>query len=50
MITPKGNRNVAFTKQKVNKDTLKRLLKYITVDYKKTLIFVVICIIISSVA
>ena len=50
MITPKGNRNVAFTKQKVNKDTLKRLLKYITLDYKKTLIFVVICIIISSVA
>ena len=50
MITPKGNRNVAFTKQKVNKDTLKRLLKYITVDYKNTLIFVVICIIISSVA
>ena len=50
MITPKGSRNVAFTKQKVNKDTLKRLLKYITLDYKKTLIFVVICIIISSVA
>ena len=37
-------------KPKINKDTLKRLLKYITADYKKTLILVVICIIISSIA
>lgn len=37
-------------KPKINKDTLKRLLKHITADYKKTLILVVICIIISSIA
>ena len=43
-------RKVAFTDQKINKDTLKRLLKYITADYKKTLIFVVICIVLSSIA
>ena len=47
---PMPQRNQVFTKQKLNKDTLKRLLKYITVDYKKTLIFVVICIILSSIA
>lgn len=35
---------------KINKETLKRLLKYITGDYKKTLIFVIICIILSSIA
>ena len=39
-----------FTRPKISKHTLKRLLKYITVDYKKTLIFVIICIILSSVA
>ena len=43
-------RKVGYTGQKVNKDTLKRLLKYITVDYKKTLVFVVICIVLSSIA
>lgn len=43
-------RKVGYTGQKINKDTLKRLLKYITVDYKKTLIFVVICIVLSSIA
>ena len=43
-------RRVGYTGQKINKDTLKRLLKYITVDYKKTLIFVVICIVLSSIA
>ena len=35
---------------KINKQTAKRLLKYITSKYKKQLIFVVICIILSSVA
>ena len=43
-------KNQGFTKPKISKNTLKRLLKYITVDYKKTLIFVVICIILSSIA
>ena len=43
-------RKVGYTGQKINKNTLKRLLKYITVDYKKTLIFVVICIVLSSIA
>ena len=46
----KPQRNQGFTKPKISKNTLKRLLKYITVDYKKTLIFVVICIILSSIA
>lgn len=43
-------KNQGFTKPKINKHTLKRLLKYITADYKKTLIFVIICIILSSIA
>ena len=43
-------RKVGYTGQKINKNTLKRLLKYITVDYKKTLVFVVICIVLSSIA
>lgn len=43
-------KNQGFTKPKISKHTLKRLLKYITVDYKKTLIFVIICIILSSIA
>ena len=47
---PMPPKNQGFTKQKINKGTLKRLLKYITVDYKKTLIFVVISIILSSIA
>lgn len=38
------------TKPKVNKKTIKRLLGYITKKYKKQLILVVICIIISSIA
>ena len=37
-------------KQKINKDTLKRLLKYITNGHKRTLAFVVICILVSSIA
>ena len=47
---PMPQKKVAFTGQKINKDTLKRLLKYITVDYKKTLIFVILSIILSSIA
>lgn len=45
-----SQKNAGFTKPKINKNTLKRLLKYITVDYKKTLIFVIVCIILSSIA
>ena len=47
-----GNRgrNMGKPKQKLNKGTLKRLIKLITNNHKKTLIFVVICIILSSVA
>ena len=47
-----GNRgkNMGKPKQKINKGTLKRLIKLITNNHKKTLIFVVICIILSSVA
>ena len=36
-------------KQKLNKNTLKRLIKLVTKDYKKTLVFVIICIILSSI-
>lgn len=39
-----------MTKQKLNKKTLKRLIKLITNDYKGILILVIICIILSSVA
>lgn len=46
----KPQKNEISEKPKINKNTLKRLLKYITVDYKKTLIFVVICIVLSSIA
>jgi len=35
---------------KIDKGTAKRLLKYVTQKYKKQLLLVVICIIISSVA
>ena len=37
-------------KRRINKNIIKRLLKYINKEYKKTLIFVIICIIISSIA
>lgn len=37
-------------KEKLNKDTVKKLAKYITKNYKKYLIIVLICIIISSIA
>ena len=37
-------------KMKINKNTIKRLLKYITKNHKFTLIIVVICIILSSLA
>lgn len=50
MMPSKGPKNISYTGKKINKDTVKRLLKYITEDYKKTLIFVIICIIVSSVA
>lgn len=36
--------------KKINKNVIKRLLQYINKEYKKTLIFVIICIIISSIA
>lgn len=48
MAIPQKGEN--FQKPKINKNTLKRLLKYITVDYKITLVFVVICIVLSSIA
>lgn len=44
------NRKNGFTKQKIDKRTLKRLLKIITKEHKKTLIFVIFCIILSSIA
>ena len=47
----KRNIGAAASKgMKINKQTAKRLLKYITSKYKKQLIFVIICIILSSVA
>ncbi len=39
-----------MNKQKVRKGTVKRLLKYVTKNYKKLFIIVLICIIISSIA
>ena len=47
-----GNRgkNMGRPKQKINKGTLKRLIKLVTNNHKKILVFVVICIILSSVA
>ena len=47
---PMPNRGSAIApKQKLNKKTLKRLIGLVTKDYKKTLIFVAICIILSSI-
>ena len=46
----KSQKNMEKPKQKLNKETLKRLIKLVTNNHKKTLIFVVICIVLSSVA
>lgn len=50
MNNKKNVSNAPGKEMKINKTTAKRLLKYITQRYKKQLICVVICIIISSVA
>ena len=50
MPMPKGDKSAMIApKQKLNKDTLKRLIRLITKGHVKTLVFVVICIIISSI-
>ena len=46
---PMGRRTVITDGRKLDSKTAKRLISYIAKNYKKKLIFVIICILISSV-